>query len=392
MFRMFTIISKSQMKLQRLSTKLLLGVLFLSFSFIIFSCKEKEENSYVFLWSDTFGSGSAYAVGTTDDFFVASCGTVSGKPFFVKLNDYHRPTFTYSSDRQGRFTDFVSDDGYFVAAGSSEDALLLSIINDQGKMVWDTLIVASFDIDLASICKLGPNSFLAIGSGCVDSLSDNSGIFFVNFDNGGNVRSKNEVMESYPIYAEDATVDAQGNIYIASTRLFNETKVSAMASKFSSELNKEWEVALYNNPLYSSASLGVEYEPLSGSVYVTGKTETSLGENIVNNSFVVSLKSSNGQQLWKKYCEKSNKGVDVTFDGEGKLYMQNSNCFVVSVLDGSEGESLGLIRMFDACDSYDTNEFGTTIDMCQDGTLIIGGSKGSSYFLALKSTDVIDLY
>ena len=65
---------------------------------------------------------------------------------------------------------------------------------------------------------------------------------------------------------------------------------------------------------------------------------------------------------------------------------------MVSVLNAVDGESLGLIRMFDACDSYDTNAFGTTIDMCQDGTLVIGGSKGSSYYLALKSTEVVELY
>ena len=390
---MFIIILKLQMKLQRLSTKFLLGVLFLSLSFLTFSCKEKEENPYVFLWSNTFGSGSAYAVGTTDDdLFVVSCGVVSGKPFLVKLNDYHRPTFTYSSDRQGRFTDFVEDDGYLVTVGSSSDALLLSVINNQGKLVWDTLMVASFDIDVASVFKLGADSFLAVGSGCVDSLSDNSGIFFVKFDKGGNVISKNEVKETYPIYAEDAAMDSNGNIYIASTRRFGETTISAMASKFTREMNKEWEVAIYNNPSYNSASLGVEYDASSGSVYVVGKTETSLGENIVNNSFVVSLKAINGQTNWKKYCEKSNKGVDVALDDEGKLFLQNSNCFVVSVLDTNDGESVGIIRMFDACDSYDTNAFGTTLDMCQDGTLVIGGSKGSSYFLALKSTEVVESY
>ena len=125
---------------------------------------------------------------------------------------------------------------------------------------------------------------------------------------------------------------------------------------------------------------------------MVGNTETSLGENIVNNSFVVSLKATNGQQNWKKYCEKSNNGVGVALDDEGKLYLQNSNCFVVSVLNTNDGENVGIIRMFDACDSYDTNAFGTTIDMCQDGNLIIGGSKSSSFFLALKSTEVVELY
>ena len=111
---------------------------------------------------------------------------------------------------------------------------------------------------------------------------------------------------------------------------------------------------------------------------------------MVNNSFVVALNPSSGVDIWKSYREKSNTGVDVTMVPDLGLLVLNRNCFVASLADPVDGTDMGKIRMFNGCDSYSTTEIGASVKVYYDQSLLIGGARGGSIFVALKGTDLID--
>jgi hypothetical protein len=153
--------------------------------------------------------------------------------------------------------------------------------------------------------------------------------------------------------------------------------------KYKNEFNKLWETDLYNNPDCGASSRGIITDDF-GSVYVTGSTEFASGDSVLNNSFLVSLGSS-GSINWKKYLEKTNSGVSLIIDANGSVLMLNTNCFIVNIADPEDGSDLGQLRMFDVCNSKDTDAFGNDIDLDYDGNILVAGSKGGNYYLALKS-------
>jgi hypothetical protein len=65
--------------------------------------------------------------------------------------------------------------------------------------------------------------------------------------------------------------------------------------------------------------------------------------------------------------------------------MLNTSCFIVSIANPEDGSDAGKIRMFEVCDSKETDAFGRDLDLNYDGNILVAGSKGGSYYMALKS-------
>ena len=357
--------------------------------FSLFVACDRDEDRYVFIWDKTFGPGTALDVSMAADSGIVACGISSGKPLLLKITRGKVVRVNYTMEREGSFSSCWSDTSSFIVAGSSQGSLLLARIDKHGELLWDTLINASFDIDVASLVQKSDKSFLALGSASVDSLRDGvSGLLFVGFDMDGNVVSSDELVETTSIFSRGMTTDGNGNIYLPMTRKYGDHNPTAGAAKFSGELHKIWENELYNNPNYGAAAMDIVFD--DGVLYMTGRTETLRDEQVVNNSFIVALNPSTGTDIWKSYREKSNTGIDILVVPELGVLALNRNCFIASLADPLDGTDLGKIRMFNACDSYSNTEQGASVKVYYDQSLLIGGSRGGSVFVALKGTDVID--
>jgi len=348
---------------------------------LLFSCKKEDSD---FLWKKSFGQGHAYYLKPTPDSGFVSCGSVDNNPYLVKLSKYKKVLVEFQSEIEGLFSSAWSDTSCFIAGGSSDGKMLLSGIDNDGSMLWDTLISASFDIGLTNLSCCENGDLLAVGTPLPDSTgSDNTGILFVKFDTTGYIIEKKEVAEIGLISVNRITMDGSGNIFLPITRRKNTGKTQASTAKYTPDLNKLWETELFNNPDFGAESLDI----ITGSddnLYISGNTELSVEDGVLNNSFLASLTSS-GSVNWKKYIEKSNAGTALIFNENGLLMMLNRNCFVVSMANPEDGSEAGRLRMFDICDPYNTDAIGADFDLTYEGNLLIAGSLGGSYYLALKS-------
>jgi len=376
--------------LRKLSNRLLPGRCFVALLvFFLFASCDRFEYRYVFIWDDTFGKGSALDVDFAPDSTIVACGHNGENPYLLKLTGNRTKEMDFISEMEGAYTSLWSDTSGYIVAGTSGGSMLLSKIDKLGALVWDTTLTAGFGVDVTNIYRVTDKAFLAVGSARADTLRDGvTGLFFVYFDVNGLIASKREVLASYSVYAENGAMDNSRNLYLSITRKVGTGKPIAGVAKYNDDLYKLWETDLYNNQNYGAESLGLHYS--GGVVYLTGMTMTTSGESAVNNSFIAAINASNGDEIWKKYRENSNSGVDILQNGDATLMALNRNCFVVSLADPADGTDLGKIRMFDGCDSYSSTAFGTSCAMDYGGNLLLGGSKGGDFFVALKATDVID--
>jgi hypothetical protein len=357
------------------------SLVLLTVTLITVSCNKKTDD---FVWEKSFGQGDALYIKSASDSGIVSCGTIGGFPYLLKLKRDRTTDFEYTSGRKGLFNSAWSDTSRLIAGGSSDGKMLLACIDNDGSKIWDTVLAADFKVELSGILYSGNGILVAVGTAKPDSAeSVSSGIFFVKFDTAGQVIETKEVTESTFIAANRVTTDGSGNILLAVTRKRSNTESQAGVIKYTSEFNKLWETDLYNNPDFGAASRGIITDDL-GTVFVTGSTEFVSGDSVLNNSFLVSLGSS-GSINWKKYIEKTNSGVSLRFDVNGSVLMLNTNCFIINIADPEDGSDLGKLRMFDVCNSKDTDAFGRDIDLNYDGNILVAGSKGGNYYLALKS-------
>jgi hypothetical protein len=353
----------------------------ISLLLIFFSCKKEKSD---FIWEKSFGMGHAYFVESSPDSGLLSCGTVNGSPFLNKLDKNKKSLLEYQSVREGLFSSAWEDTCCYIAAGSSGGKMLLSSIDKEGKMLWDTLLTANFSIDFTLLTYYNDGSLLAVGTPVPDSTDTyNSGILFVKFDTTGAITETKAVPESGIFSVNKISVDASGNIFIPVTRRYANQKTQASCMKYSPDINKIWETELFNNPDFGAESLGIVAGD-DGNIYVSGDTELSIDDGLLLNSFVASITSS-GSVNWKKYFEKSNTGNSLMFDENGLLLMLNSNCFIVTLLSPDDGSETDRLRMFDLCDPYDTDAFGSDFDLNYEGSLIIAGSYGGNFYLAQKA-------
>ena len=348
---------------------------------VIFSCKKKTDDAK---WEGVFGQGNAFSVKTSGETDIIACGILDNKPYLIRLSNNMAKETDYKYEADGLFSSLWNDTAIYIAGGSSERKMLLVRIDRKGFEVWDTIVNAGFDVDLTDIIYTGEGTFLATGSASIDiSGSGGSGLIFIRFDTTGNVIEHKEITGSGFITAEKTCIDNHGNIYLALTRQNEGANTRATVAKFNSDLQKLWETELYNNPAFAAATYGISVDG-AGNVYVTGKTEVSRESGKLDNSFLTSLNSA-GSVRWKKYTENANTGTDVEVN-DNVILMLNRNCFIVNMANPDDGTDAGVVRLFDVCDSYDTDAVGSDLDLNGNGDLLFAGKKGDNFYLALKRT------
>jgi len=253
-----------------------------------------------------------------------------------------------------------------------------------GRKIWEKSADPGFNIEQTQLLGLSNGDFFAIGSESPDTTYDlQTGLLFIRFDSTGKVLNELEYNSGLYIAAYEAVIDNSDNIYLALTRKEAFAEPKATVAKFNSSLQKIWETELSNNPAYGAAALAIISDG-SGGVYVAGRTELPKeGGDLINNSFIASV-TKDGKVRWKKYPENSNSGTGILINSAGEVTLLNSNCFIVNLLDPSDGTDGGRIRMFDECDPYTTDAFGSDFDIDFNNDLILAGSLGGSFYLAVK--------
>jgi len=343
-------------------------------------CKKSTNDP---LWEKSYGSGKAMFIKAASDSGMVSCGQSGGKPYLIKLDRKKNKIIEYKSDNEGLFSSAWFTKDIFIAAGNTDGKMLISAVDNQGVLLWDTTFSTDYNIDISSVCYLGNNELVAVGSASPDSLNaGTTGLYFVWFNTAGTISDEREIKESSFISANNAVADNSGNIFLALTRKTVGSKSKAVVAKYNSDLQKLWETELYNNPSFGASSLGITLDN-TGNIYVSGETELPVNSGTSFNSFTASLNSS-GTVRWRKYPENTNSGSSVKTDENGDVFLLNYNCFIVSILNPTDGTPGGTVRTFDVCDSENTKAYGRDFDFNYDGNLIMAGSVSGSYYLAMK--------
>jgi hypothetical protein len=96
--------------------------------------------------------------------------------------------------------------------------------------------------------------------------------------------------------------------------------------------------------------------------------------------------TNSGSIRWKTYLETTNEGAALIVDEAGDFMMLNKNCFIINILNSSDGADAGRIRTLSLCNSKNTDVFGSSIDVNFDKNILISGSRGGSFYVALKSS------
>ncbi len=352
---------------------------------LISSCK-KNSGTSDFLWEESYGAGTAYSIDLlTDSGFIAS-GRLEGKPFFIRLDKKFGKIVEIKKDVPGLFSSVWTDNSGYLAGGNTSGKMLLVRYSKSGNELWEKTMEADFPIDLTHIYYKGSGEMLAIGTTSPDSLNAGvSGIYFLRLDTSGQVLDQNIAVASAFVAANRAAVDNNGNIYVALTRKEEDSKPRASVAKYNSLFQMLWETELYNNPDFGAAARSVLTD-LSGNIYVTGNTELSASDGILDNSFVVSL-TTDGiiRNNWKKYLENNNEGAALLFDNNNELMVLNKNCYIVNILNPADGTEDGRIRMFSLCSPGDTDALGEDFTLNYDKNILIAGSLAGSFFIAMKS-------
>ena len=353
----------------------------LSLLLFFISCTKKEENKI--FWEKSFGKGTAYSIVATTDSGFITCGQIINSPYFLKLDRSGKKVIDYTSENEGMYSSVLIDaNGYFLG-GSSSGKMLLTRLDSTGTKVWEKTVNSTTPLFKTILLKTSGGSFMGVGTADADSSQNlPAGLMFVWFDTSGIITSQRVITQGSFIAANDVTVDNSGNIYLAVTKKETGSHSKATVTKWSSSLQKFWETELYNNPDFGAASLGLEIDN-SGNIYVSGHTELPSDNKVTYNSFVVKLDNT-GIVKWKKYLESYNTGSEVILDKNGDIMMLNRNCFVVNILASADGSNIGKLRILDACDSNNTDAFGCDVSLNAENNLLLSGSKGNSYYVAVK--------
>jgi hypothetical protein len=353
----------------------------------LFSSCKKSKSAGDFIWEKSYGTGSALFISTLPDSGLIACGQSDGKPYLVRLNKTMDKVLDFSSDEQGLFSSAWCDTSGYVIGGNASGKMSLSRYDTGGNKLWEKSPDAGFYIDFTNIFYTGSGQLLAIGTASPDSVNSGAtGLLFIRFDTTGQIIAQNNLTEPDFISATKSAIDNDGNIYLALTRKSGSSESTAGVAKYNDQLQKLWETDLYNNPDFGAASRAIILDA-SGNIYVTGNTELSTADGKLNNSFVVSLTNSGSiRDGWKKYLENSNEGSALLFDNAGGLMMLNRNCYIVNILSPDDGSDIGKIRMFSVCHSDDTDALGEDFSLDYENNILVAGSLGGSFFMALKSS------
>jgi len=350
---------------------------------LIASCKKSESD---FIWENSPGKGCAYFIKTSSDSGFYACGDLNGSPYFVRYNKQRSQIMELKPEYKGLFSSAWFDASGYITGGNNAGKMLLMRYSATGRILWEKSVATGFYVDLTHLFYTGNGNFLAIATACPDSA--NSGItslYFSRFDTTGNITVEKKTSEPGFISANKAVIDNAGNIFLPLTRKASSSKPKASVAKYNNQFQKMWETELYNNPDFGASSLAVLINS-SSQILVSGSTGVSGKDGILNNTFLASL-NNNGNINWKNYLENNNAGSALILDNTGNLMILNKNCYIIN-FSGDDGTDEGLLRPFSICVSEDTDAFGRDFAIFYDSNILIAGSLGGSFYLALKSSQV----
>lgn len=357
-------------------------IFFLLIIMTFFSCKKSESD---FIWERTYGAGEALSIRSSADSGFYVCGRSEGNPHFVRFDRNRSKVIDIVPDVKGLFSSAWFDTSGYIAGGSSFGKMLLMRYSPNGNKLWEKTIDAGFYADLTEIMYAGNGTFLALASASPDS-SDNgaTGLYFTRFDTTGNIIAQKYLADANFISAGSAVLDASGNVYLAITRKKAAAKPKASVAKYNDLFQKMWETDLYNNPDFDAGCISVILSSQE-TVYVTGRTGVPVLDGVKDNSFAASL-TKNGSIIWKKYLEQSNSGEALLFDEANNLLALSQNCFIIRKMSSSDGTDLDIIRPYSQCVSEDTDAIGRDFSLSYDKNYLLAGSKGGSFYIAVKSS------
>lgn len=354
---------------------------------LLSSCRKSQSD---FIWEKSYAKGEALFIKTSPDSGFIACGETGGNPYFIRLNKSRKLIIDFTSENPGLFSSAWFDTSGYITAGNTGGKMLLMHHSAKGNKLWEKTFDAGFKIDYTNIFYSGGGNLLAIGTASPDSsVLTTPGLLFVRFDTTGLIIDEKKIPSSVFISANEsvsankAVVDNTGNIYLALTKKSTGSKSKASVARFNNLFQKLWETELYNNPDFGAASLAIKLDG-SGNVCVSGNTELSSKDGNLNNSFMASL-SNTGTIRWKKYLENSNTGSALILNDTGDMMMLNKNCFIISILSTSDGLYAGKISVFSLCDSNNTDAKGSDLCVNYDKNILVAGTRGGSFYLALKS-------
>jgi hypothetical protein len=353
------------------------------FILIIFmaGCKKSESD---FIWEKSSGKGTAYFIESSSDSGFYACGEKDGAPYFVRFNKKRSQILEFTSDNSGLFSSAWFDTSGYIAGGSSAGKVLLMRYSAGGNKLWEKIIDAGFKVDFTDLVYVGYGNMLALATASPDSANTGTAnLFFIRFDTTGQIITEKKTSESGFVSGNKVVLDNNGNIYLPLTRKSTFSNPKASVAKYNSLFQKIWETELYNNPDFSAASLSV-INDASGNIYVSGYTEVSGQDGVISNSFLASL-TGTGAIRWKKYLEYYNSGSAMIFDDSNNLLMLNKNCYIINTAVTSNGDDAGTIKAFSLCNSKSTDAIGRDIALNFDSNILLAGSLGGSFYLALKS-------
>jgi hypothetical protein len=346
------------------------------------SACNKDENSII--WERSFGEGKAIFVSAAPESGIIAAGTLSGKPYLLKLAEDKSIEKTYQYNKDGSFTSVWADTAFFIAAGESNGGMLLTRIDNEGSLVWDTIISPGFNIEVTNIVSTSNGHFIAVGSASADSLKyAESPVQFIRFDTSGTIYQSIKTTGFDFVSVNNVTSDASGNIYLAISKKSGSQNPKALVIKYNSTLQKLWETELYNNPDYSAYCLDVAVDG-SGNICATGRTEAPRLTGTLDNSFLASL-SPSGTVRWKRFLENANSGAALVADNQN-IIMLNRNCLIIRKTLSEDGSDEETLRVFSECDSYTTDAFGADLSVDNDGNYLAAGTLGGNFYIVLKSS------
>ena len=359
-------------------------ILLIVLSAIFSGCKKNEDN---IIWQGTYGRGAALCVKSAGDTGYVSVGTLEGNLYLLYLDKDKNKVLEYKPNIRGTLTSVWPDKGYFITAGCSEGRLVISRINMDGSVAWDTIFNSSYKTDFTSICPLGGDNLLVLGTPDPDStITSTSGLTFIWFNGSGLIAKRTDVLNTTYIAAKAIVTDNSGNIYLGLSKLGTSGKLKAMVAKYNSLIQKIWEKDLYNNPSFGAASLGITLDA-EGNPVVTGRTGMQVSSGVETNTFIAKYYHT-GDSIANNYLEYSNAGLSIIQDTKDQYYVLNKKCIIIDIVD-QHMDYAGIIRTYGSCDSKTTENLGYSIDLTPDGNLIIAGSQGVNYYLVIKSSSAI---
>ncbi|MBM3421325.1 MAG: hypothetical protein FJY11_09345 [Bacteroidetes bacterium] len=346
------------------------------------ACNRDDED---FLWEYFAGQGTAWFLTATPDSGYISAGDVGGKPYLMRSSRTGSKVYSYSAEDQGAYKSVMFDTAYCIAAGGSDGELILARVDNQGQLIWEKRVSSEIYVTEVFLfaSEVGGEIVALCGSGPDDSTGLASGLMKVVFDTSGAVLTEVTRTESDFFRISGAVMNADGGFMVAVTKATGTARPKALAVKVDQSLATIRERELANNPLYGAASLSLT-DSDAGDYFVGGRTELQFEGQLLMNSFAA-LITPTGTVIWKKYPENSNEATALIGKGNnGLIYVLNRNCFIVNILNETDGSEYRHIRFFDACDSYDTGRKAESFIINYAGNLLIAGSNSGKYYLALK--------